>query len=139
MKYTYSICHPDKPEIEYPKGTKTKEEVYEMASTYNWKEKLIFLESLDEKDICFSPSLVFKNSETNHSFCLTAHFNNSKLDFSLWYNRPVKKKSFFGFGKEVEKIEVIDKWSFSKEEALKHLMLFLDEKYSKLELFMTSI
>lgn len=138
MSYTYSICHPEKEEIEYHSVSLDKKGVLEVVTNYVWDEKLDTLEELPEDDIFYSPSLDFTNTSNKHSFCLTAMRNkNKELEFSLWYNRKVKYKVLFGlFGKK-EKMQVVDKWGFDKKDAVEYLKIFLDEEYRELEALMT--
>ncbi len=136
MNYKYSICYPDKENIEYPNKVLTESQVLEMAKNYPWKEQLELLNSLPDEKVCYSPSLDFTNTKTEHSFCLTADNTNGELNFSLWYNRPVKIKPLFGLLGEKTVMKVIDKWSFHPEEAYKHLKTFLDKNYHEIERIM---
>ncbi|MEQ6122979.1 hypothetical protein AAON49_02110 [Pseudotenacibaculum sp. MALMAid0570] len=138
MNYTYSICHPNQEEIEYVNSVLNKKEVVQIAEEYPWDEKLDVLESLLEDDICFNPSLDFTNKEDQYSFCLTAMRNNKDdLEFSLWFNRKIKYKPFFGLFGEKEKMQVVDKWGFQKKDAIEYLKIFLEKDYKELEALMT--
>jgi hypothetical protein len=138
MSYTYSICHPEKEEIEYPSTALDEKGVLEIAMNYVWDEKLDILEDLPEDDIFYSPSIDFTNTVSKHSFCLTAmRDKNNQLEFSLWYNRKVKYKVLFGLLGKKEKMQVVDKWGFSKKDALEYLKVFLDKEYKELEALMT--
>ena len=138
MNYTYSICHPEQEEIEYVSDVLVKDDVLRVANDYPWNEKLNLLESLLEDDICYNPSLDFTCKEDKHSFCLTAARNNQKeLEFSLWFNRKVTYKPFFGLLGEKEKMQVIDKWGFAKKDAIDYLKIFLDKDYKELEALMS--
>ena len=70
MSYTYSICHPQKEEIEYVSTVLDKEGVVQLVKGFPWNEKLDLLESLLESDICYNPSLDFTCQEDQYSFCL---------------------------------------------------------------------
>jgi len=137
MNYTYSICHPEQEEIEYVSNILGKDDVLRIANDYPWNEKLDLLESLLEGDICYSPSLDFTCKEDQYSFCLTAIREKGLLEFSLWFNRKVKYKPFFGLLGEKEKMQVIDKWGFSKKDAMDYLKIFLDKDYKELEALMS--
>ncbi len=132
MSYTYSICHIDKPEIEYRSKTIDKNQVLNIVNSYPWSEELNRMKEIDEEKICYSPSLDFKNIDDNHSFCLTGVGDPLNYTFSVWYNRPIKKKVFFGLMGEKEKLVVIDK-HFEKEKAIELLNRFLDKKYESIE------
>jgi len=138
VSYTYSICHPENEEIEYPSDVLSKDNVLKLAESYPWKEKLDFMESLLEDEICYSPSLDFTNVSSKYSFCLTAMRNDvNGLEFSLWYDRKVKYKPFFGLLGEKEKMQVLDKWGFNKKDAIEYLKIFLEEDYKELEALMS--
>lgn len=138
MNYTYSICHPEQEEIEYVSDILGKDDVLRVANDYPWNEKLNLLESLLEADICYNPSLDFTCKEDKHSFCLTAARSKQKgLEFSLWFNRKVKYKPFFGLFGEKEKMQVIDKWGFAKKDAIDYLKIFLDKDYKELNALMS--
>ena len=138
MSYTYSICHPETEEIEYLSQVLNKEDVLEVVENYPWDEKLDFLESLLEAEICYNPSLDFTNKTNKYSFCLTAMRNgNKELEFSLWYNRKVNYKPFFGLLGEKEKMQVLDKWGFNKKDAIEYLKIFLQEEYNELDSLMS--
>lgn len=136
MTYKYSICYPDKENIEYPAKLLGKEEVLDMAQNYPWIEQLKLSDSLTKK-IYYSPSIDFTHIKDEHSFCLTAGMNKDRLEFSIWYNRPVKTKPLFGLLGEKIKLRVVDKWSFDKQTALKHLETFLNQDYRRIERIMT--
>lgn len=57
--YTYSICHPDKKEIEYKKEKLSPKNVLEIAKNYPWMEQLKFSDSLDQELVYYNPSLDF--------------------------------------------------------------------------------
>ncbi|HLS94226.1 MAG TPA: hypothetical protein VK017_01580 [Sphingobacterium sp.] len=134
MTFQYSICAPPEKEIQIVSGTFSGKEVVSIARNYPWVERLRMLDSLNEEDIHFAPSLDFKNIENNKSFCLTAHFDdNRNLEFSLWYQRPQRVKPFLGlFGKK-EKMVVDDVWAFTLEDALKYLQHFVEGEFEIIE------
>ena len=138
MSYGYSICHPEQEEIEYVSDVLEKNDVLQVVQDFPWDEKLDLLESLLEDDICYNPSLDFTCTEDKHSFCLTAARNKQKdLEFSLWFNRKITYKPFFGLLGEKEKMQVIDKWGFAQQDALEYLKIFLEKDYKELEALMS--
>lgn len=134
MTYKYSICYPDKKEIEYRNTPIFGKEVIEIAENYPWIDKLNFSDTLHQEEVHYSPSIDFTCIQNGVSLGLTAHFGKDKnLEFSLWYNRPKKVKLLFGlFGKK-EKMLVDDAWSFSLEESILYLKYFINGDYSKIE------
>lgn len=137
MTYTHSICHPDKPEIEYPDNTLSDSEITDFIRSYPWLDILKSMEKIPEDRIFYSPSLDFKEMDGKRSLGITATLENGKPEFSLWYNRPIKSRPLFGLLGEKTKIEVIDKWGFSLEKAIQYYHLFLGRSYQKLERLMT--
>ena len=138
MNYTYSICFPDKKDIEYVSAVLTSDEVLRVANEFSWNTQLDLLESMDKEMIHYNPSLDFTCKEDSYSFCLTANRNDQKeLEFSLWYNRKVNYKPFFGLFGEKQKMQVIDKWGFQKKDAIDYLKIFLDKDYKELEALMS--
>jgi hypothetical protein len=138
MLYTYSICHPEKEEIEYVSEVLNKDDVLRLANDYPWNQKLNLMERMSDDQIFYNPSLDFTCKEDEYSFCLTAARNDQKeLEFSLWFNRKVKYKPFFGLLGEKEKMQVIDKWGFQKSDAIDYLKIFVDQDYKELEALMS--
>ena len=134
MTFKYSICHPEKEDIEYRNNPISEKEVLEIAEYYPWIEKLKFLDSLNQENANYSPSLDFTNIKNGISFCLTAAYDeNKKLEFSLWYNRPKKVKILFGLLGEKERMVVDDFWSLNFEESMKYLEYFVNGNYSTIE------
>ena len=129
-----TICHPQKEDIEYLNSPISENEVLEIAKNYPWIEKLKFLDSLNQEDIHYNPSIDFTCIENGKSFCLTANYDNNKnLEFSLWYNRPKRVKVLFGLFGEKEKMVVDDIWSISFEKSLKYLEHFVNGNHSLIE------
>ncbi|WP_431166302.1 hypothetical protein [Tenacibaculum halocynthiae] len=126
MTYKYSICYPEKENIEYRNTPLSGSEVIQIAENYPWIDKLNLIRSLKEKDVYFNPALDFTCIEKGTSFCLTANFDkNQALEFSLWYTRPKKVKVLFGLLGEKEKMVVDDIWSISFNKSLKYLEHFI--------------
>lgn len=134
MTYKYSICHPEKENIEYLNKPISGNEVRKIAENYPWIEKLKFSDSLKAESIHYSPSLDFTCIKNGKSFCLTANYDkNQNLEFSLWYNRPKKVKVLFGLLGEKEKMVVDDVWGFSLEKSLTYLEHFVNGNHSMIE------
>lgn len=134
MTYRYSICHPDKQQIEYFNLPISGSDVLSIAKNHKWIEQLELSETLDQNKVYYSPSLDFVNINTNRSFCLTADFNkNKELEFSLWYNRPKKVMIFFGLFGKYEKMSVDDVWHFNFDDAIKYLEHFVNGNYQIIE------
>ena len=137
MTYKYSICHPDKSEIEYPETELNSYEVIELIKYYSWLEILKSMDNIPDEKIYYSPSLGFENLSNKRSLGITATLENGKPEFSLWYNRPVKIRPLFGLLAEKTKMKVTDKWDFTLDKAIEYYHLFLNRNYEKLERLMT--
>jgi hypothetical protein len=134
MNYKYSICYPDKEQIQYIDTPISGNEVVAIAKKFDWLEQLKLTESINPNKVYYSPSLDFKCIENERSFCLTADFNkNKEIEFSLWYNRPKKVKILFGLLGESEKMVVDDVWNFKFDEAIKYLEHFVNRNYQIIE------
>ena len=59
MSYKYSICHPEKSEIEYPNQILSEKEVKEKVLNYPWINELKKMKLMKENEIHYSPSLVY--------------------------------------------------------------------------------
>ena len=133
MNYTYSICHTDEFEIEYPKEKLNESDVIKLFKEYPWQKKLT---EMNNAEAFYNPSLDFKNIANEKSLGISGHLENNEVKFSLWYKRPIKTKPFFGLFGTKEKMKVIDKWNFDKNKALEYLEVFLNKNYSKMERLM---
>ena len=134
MTYKYSICHPEKPDIEYKNDPISGKNVIGISKNYPWIEKLKFSDSLNQEDIHYSPSLDFTCIENGKSFGLTAHYDKDQnLEFSLWFNRPKKVKVLFGLLGEKEKMIVDDIWSIDFKKSMIYLEHFINENYTLIE------
>lgn len=94
---------------------------------------MMLLTSLEYDKVNYNPSIRFTNDTNGLWLELTAEGEPDKISFSLWYNRPVIKKVFFGLFGEKEGFDVIDKGPFSFEKSSEMLSLFLNEKSVELE------
>jgi hypothetical protein len=132
MIFSWTICHPQDSEIEYGGNTLNTQEVIDKFTQYSWENELIKFGKL--KDPQYSPSMGFKNITNQFGFELSAIEENGQLLFSAWFERLIKKKSFFGLGKEKEVMDLKEKWSFGKQDSIRLLSLFVNGKYDELEL-----
>lgn len=133
MAYTYSICYPDKAEIEYKNNIISADEALNIAKNHPWREQLELMDKLED-NIHFNPSLDFRSTKDGKSFALTANYDDRKqLEFSLWFEHLRKIKVFFGLFGEKEEMGVDDIWSIDFEAALKYLQHFLNGEYEIVE------
>ncbi|MEM9546815.1 MAG: hypothetical protein AAGA77_12625 [Bacteroidota bacterium] len=134
MKYKYSICHPDRKDIEYLDKPISGKKVLEIAKNYPWIEKLKLSNSLNQNAVHYSPSLDFTNIGNGKSFCLTADYDkNENLNFSLWFNRPKEVKLLFGLLGKKEKMVVDDVWEINFDRSIYYLEHFVNGNYYIIE------
>lgn len=131
MTYKYSICHPDKPKIEYLNQELSSYQVIEIIKYYPWSEVLKSMNNIEDGNIYYSPSLNFETITGKYSLEITATLEKGKAEFSLWYKKPINNQL-----SESTKLNVIDKWDFSLDKALDYYKLFLDKNYNELETLM---
>ena len=133
--YLWSICHPENPKVE-EKGLIPKEDVEGDFKNYPWKAELDKLNSINDEDINYNPSMAFKHEVNGKNLELTAEGSSDNVIFSVWYIRPVKKKAFFGLLGEKEVFEEVIK-TMSFEKSIEALSIFLQEDYDNLEKYMS--
>lgn len=132
--YTYSICHPDKEEIENRKEILSPKDVLEIAKNYRWMQQLELADSLGKESAFYNPSLDFTCIQNGKSLSLTADYNKEKkLEFSIWYDRPKKVKVLFGLLGKKEKMVIDDIWGVDFQTSLQYLQYFVDGEYDKIE------
>ncbi|WP_107038650.1 hypothetical protein [Brumimicrobium mesophilum] len=133
MTFKHSNCYPDKENIEYPSTVLDTQQVLELFKKHPWKEQNELCLKLPEEKIHFSPSIGFTNTNSKHGLELTAHEDDGKLSFSLWFNRPKKVKVLFGILGEYERMQVDDVWGFNLDESILYLTHFVNGNYSVIE------
>jgi hypothetical protein len=133
MPYKYSICYPNKKDIEYPSQILEEDQVLDLVKNYPWNEQLDLTKKLNENEIFYSPSIDFTNTQNKISFCLTAHIEKGQTMFSIWFKRPKEVNVLFGILGKKNKIVVDDFWSLSLEGSTKYLEYFLNNEYQKIE------
>ncbi|MBG43839.1 MAG: hypothetical protein CL530_07710 [Aequorivita sp.] len=134
MTFTYSICHPQREELEYKNEPLTRHQVLDIAKNYPWQSQMKIVEALPPEKLCYNPSLDFTCTDNKKSFCLTANYDKDKnIEFSLWYNRPKKVKILFGLLGEKEKMRVDDVWSVSFNKSMEYLEHFVNGNYKLIE------
>lgn len=134
MSYKYSICYPDKKDIQYFDTPISSKEVISIAENFNWVEELTKYRNLAEEQLFYNPSIDFQNITEGISFCLTAEFTTTnQLEFSIWFCRPKKVKKLFGLLGTTEKNVVDDAWHFTFDQAMKYLQHFLNKNYQPIQ------
>lgn len=99
-EYRVSFCHPLKEDIQEMDGI-GKEQVMETFESIAWNDFLEQMNTANDNDIYYSPSLEIEHKELKSGLCVSA------IDGTEWYiffKRPkvVKKTKWF------KKVEVLD-------------------------------
>ena len=126
--YKYSICYPDKPEIEFHDEVLDRFQVVELMKSFNWRDEL------GKKIEYYSPSLDFSKLDDKHRIIFSGFGTDDLEGFRIMYLVP-----------NDENIEdIYDNDNYSKEKdyfeefdipnSYLLLNLFFDGAYEKLEL-----
>lgn len=130
--YTWSVCYPDKPNIE-DRGLIERSRILNTFSSYPWSDQLTLLSELAYEEVNYNPSIRFTNTTNGRWLELTAEGSPTDILFSIWYSRPVIKKVLLGILGEKEVDDVVDNRPFGFDRSKEFLDLFLEEKYEELE------
>ena len=136
MNYRISICHPDKEKIDIHSEILDKNDALKFFDRYPWIQQLELLESLNQAEVHYSPSVRFTNTANNISLEMTVESNQGEIFYSLWFERPVMTKIFFGIFGEKSRMKLIEKWGFDQTSARQHLKAYLEENYVEVERIM---
>jgi len=83
MKFCYSICYPDKEEIEYSKLIIGHEEIYKLIENFDWDTEL------SKKIDFYSPSLEFINIEDRKRIILSGIGDGYLEFFQIMFINPI--------------------------------------------------
>jgi hypothetical protein len=129
--YSWSICEPDQPKV-IEKGSIRKEEILETFENFAWIDRLRKIAGMKDDDVCFSPSLGFKNTETGQGVEFSIVGTEEEYEFYIFYQRPATLKTF-GLFKRQLKNHLSDITGQTKEDAVKFLNAFLNNDFSYME------
>ncbi len=97
-------------------------------------DRLQKVAGMNDKDICFSPSLEFENLETKQGVVFSIVGNDVvNHEFYIFYKRDKAKKSFLGISTKEVKGYVSDITGQTKEDAIQFLTAFLNNDTAYLE------
>ncbi|MDF7809574.1 hypothetical protein P4E94_19205 [Pontiellaceae bacterium B12219] len=130
---TKTITDPLSPEIQQA-GEVQPNDLLEAFTKFPWAEFSNKMKAADEKDICYSPSLGFQNTTTNHKIEISfVEFENDKVIFYLFYIRPKEVKKLFGFKTEMKQDYMSDLLDQNEDNCIKLINHFAKDEYASLE------
>ena len=87
MKYKYSICYPDKPEIQFPDEALEKNQIVQLVKSFDWDNEVT-------KEIeYYSPSLDFINLKNKMRLILSGFVIDELRQFQIGYIIPNDEKA----------------------------------------------
>lgn len=130
---TKTITDPLSPDIQQA-GEVQPESLIESFTNFPWAEFANKMKCADEKDICYSPSLGFQNTTTNHKIEISyVGFENDKVTFYLFYVRPKEVKKLFGLKAVMKQEFVSDLLDQNEDDCIKLINHFAKDDYSSIE------
>jgi len=129
--YRWSIYEPDDPKV-IEMGSIRKEEIMETFEQFSWIDRLRRMAGMKEDAICFSPSLEFKNLDTEQGVSFSIVGTESDHEFYIFYTRPSLSETRGMFDPD-EDYQVSDLTGQTKEDAVKFLNAFLNNDTVYLE------
>lgn len=120
MNFRASFCDPLNPNI-VDLGSIHKDSIIEQFERINWADYLLKMETVQESEIYFSPSLEIENASTKHGLAISAVGSPIQYEFYIFYKRPKKVTSFFGFKEKVDDNYTTEKTRQSKKDVLECL------------------
>ena len=98
MNFRASFCDPFKPDI-IEIGKIEKDKIMETFEKIPWSEMLNKMESANENEIHYSPSLEIENKDNNNGITVSAV---SKKEWYIFFKRPKIVKKILGLGKSLD-------------------------------------
>lgn len=117
MNFRASFCDPFQKDI-IELGDISKDNIIDKFERIPWEEFLMRMANAKEEEIFYSPSLEFENKDTKHGLAISAVGDQNNYEFYIFYKRPKKVKSFFGFKEKLNEDYTSDKTGQTKQEVL---------------------
>jgi len=106
-------------------GTISQDKVIDTFQNVPWTDYLKKMETTDQKEIYFSPSLEVENEENKNGLSISAVGTHDNFEFYIFYKRPKLVKQFFGIIKKMDDSHVTDITGQSNNDALECLQALL--------------
>jgi predicted secreted protein len=131
--YKWSVCDPLIKDV-IEKGNIDKEDIISTFTNYPWVEMLEKLAGAKQEDICFSPSLEFRDEESGRGITFSAVEKDNGYCFYVFFKRPETVSKLFGLRKVEDPSYVSDILDQTTESSLELLNKFVSGKYDELRL-----
>jgi hypothetical protein len=131
--YKWSICDPLIEDV-IEKGKINKDDIMSTFTNFPWEEMLKKLAGAKQEDICFSPSLEFRDEKNGRGITFSAVEENSGYCFYVFFKRPETVSKLFGMRKVENPDYVSDILDQTAESSLVLLNQFVSGKYDELRL-----
>ena len=130
--FRYSISKPSHPDVS-EKGTIDKNEVVALFKNYDWQTFIKQAEKAMERDIYYFPPIEIENATDKHELSFMAIGAPNDPEFLVFYKRPKKIKTIFGFGGKIDENYVSQLYvSQTTEQAIDFLQALIDGRYDYL-------
>lgn len=117
MNFKATFCDPFQQDI-IELGDIQPGKIIEQFENTPWTDFLRKMELAKEGEIFYSPSLEIENSDTKHGLSISAVGSPDEYEFYIFYKRPKKVKTFFGFKEKAVDGYLSDKTGQTKQDVL---------------------
>lgn len=134
MQFKASFCNPFQKDI-IDLGYMDQDSIIENFKKIPWIEMLKHMDTRNENQIYYSPSLEIENTATKHGLCISAVGNPEVYEYYIFYKRPKTLKTFFGLKEKFNENYMTDKTEQTTQDVIDCLQAlingnteFLDKK-----------
>ena len=131
--YKWSICDPLIEDV-IEKGDIHKDDIIDTFTNFPWQEMLNKLEGAREEEVCYSPSLEFRDEISGRGITFSAVKEGAGYCFYVFFKRPEVVSKLFGLRKVEDPDYVSDILDQSTESSLELLSKFVSGNYEELRL-----
>ena len=107
MNFKATFCDPFKPDI-IELGDIAADSIIEVLEKIPWTDYLQRMETAEEGEIYYSPSLEIVNKDSKNGLAISAVGEPNNYEFYVFYKRPKKVKTFFGLSEKMDDNYVTD-------------------------------
>lgn len=117
VNFRASFCDPFQKEI-IDLGTIEETEVIQKFESVPWLDYLKRMETANENEIHYSPSLEIENKDNKHGLSISIVGLPENHEFYIFYKRPKAAKRFFGLQEKIDENYITDKTGQTKQDVL---------------------
>ncbi len=107
MNFKATFCDPFNPNI-VELGDIAEDSIMTALEKIPWADYLQKMATAKEGEIYYSPSLEIINKDSKNALTISAVGEPDKYEFYVFYKRPKKVKTFFGFSEKMNENYVTD-------------------------------